>query len=286
MNIFVGNLLFESTEADVRKLFEGFGIVASVAIVMDKKGKKSRGFGFVDMPNDEEANAAIAALNEKGFMGRALNVAPSVPKTEEGRDERLRKKKQLEIDAKPAENILQEKIQKPAFKPDFKTRGSNYKTGRRSINYLKKHSAEGTTEGFRTRRRSQDNPMRWKKRPKFWQKPEGEAKPSENREGVARKPWVKREGEAKPWEKREGERKPWVKREGERKPWVKREGERKPWAKSEGRSKSWEKPKEESKSWQRHKEKLAGGSESKRPARPGYKGTGSSGGYTKRKKRF
>jgi len=74
MNIFVGNLSFDSTEADVRKIFKGFGSVDSVAIVMDKNGRKSRGFAFVQMP-DEEAQAAITALEGKEFMGRPLNVA-------------------------------------------------------------------------------------------------------------------------------------------------------------------------------------------------------------------
>lgn len=80
MNIFVGNLLFEATEEDVRRAFEAFGNVASVAIVMEKKGDKSRGFGFVEMPDDQKAQAAITALNGKEFMGRVLNVEPARPK--------------------------------------------------------------------------------------------------------------------------------------------------------------------------------------------------------------
>ena len=82
MNIFAGNLSFDSTEADVKKLFEGFGNVASVAIVMEKEKKapKSRGFGFVQMPDEQQALAALAALNNKEFMGRVLNVNPARPK--------------------------------------------------------------------------------------------------------------------------------------------------------------------------------------------------------------
>src|SRR4030042_6042831 len=84
MDIFVGNLSFDATEGDVRKLFEGFGNVASVAILMRKKKKaaKSRGFGFVQMPDEQQALAAIAALNGKEFMGRVLNVEPARPKKE------------------------------------------------------------------------------------------------------------------------------------------------------------------------------------------------------------
>ena len=82
MNIFVGNLSFDATQGDVKKLFEGFGNVASVVIVMEKEKKapKSRGFGFVEMPDEQQAFAAIAALNGKEFMDRVLNVNPARPK--------------------------------------------------------------------------------------------------------------------------------------------------------------------------------------------------------------
>ncbi len=84
MKIFVGNLSFDATQGDVKKLFEGFGNVASVVIVMrkEKKAPKSRGFGFVEMPDEQQALAAIAALNGKEFMGRVLDVNPARPKTE------------------------------------------------------------------------------------------------------------------------------------------------------------------------------------------------------------
>ena len=96
MNIFVGNLLFEATQGDVKKLFEGFGNVASVVITMEKEKKapKSRGFGFVQMPDEQQALAAIAALNGKEFMGRVLNVNPARPKAEAHRKSELRKKMQ------------------------------------------------------------------------------------------------------------------------------------------------------------------------------------------------
>jgi len=79
-NIFVGNLSFEATKEDVRKLFETFGTVAGVLIMEGKKKGKSRGYGFVDMPNEAEKNAAIAALQGKEFMWRPLSVSPVVPK--------------------------------------------------------------------------------------------------------------------------------------------------------------------------------------------------------------
>src|SRR5471030_754494 len=78
-NIFVGNLSFEASKEDLVKLFEPFGTVAS-AVIMERKKGKSRGYGFVDMPNEEEKNAAIAALQGKEFMWRILSVGPVIPK--------------------------------------------------------------------------------------------------------------------------------------------------------------------------------------------------------------
>jgi RNA recognition motif-containing protein len=78
-NIFVGNLSFEATKEDVQKLFEQFGSVVNVVIMERKKGK-SRGYCFVDMPNEEERNKAIAELEGKEFMWRVLSVSPVIPK--------------------------------------------------------------------------------------------------------------------------------------------------------------------------------------------------------------
>lgn len=84
MNIYVGNLSFEVTEDDVRGAFGAFGQVASVSLITDKFTGKSRGFGFVEMANGEEAKAAIAGLNGKDLKGRALNINEARPKTEGG----------------------------------------------------------------------------------------------------------------------------------------------------------------------------------------------------------
>ena len=78
-NIFVGNLSFKATKEDVVKLFEPFGSVAN-AVIMERKKGKSRGYGFVDMPNEEEKITAIAALQGKEFMWRVLSVSPVIPK--------------------------------------------------------------------------------------------------------------------------------------------------------------------------------------------------------------
>jgi len=78
--IYVGNLPYNAGETELRQLFEGHGAVASAAVVIDRETGKSRGFGFVEMPNDEQAGAAIAALNGSQFSGRALTVNEARPK--------------------------------------------------------------------------------------------------------------------------------------------------------------------------------------------------------------
>ena len=85
MNIFVGNLAHVSTEEDLRKEFEAFGVVSKVSILKDKFTGEPRGFGFVEMASKAEAEAAMNALNGKDFMGRALNVNEARPKTESPR---------------------------------------------------------------------------------------------------------------------------------------------------------------------------------------------------------
>jgi cold-inducible RNA-binding protein len=83
-NIFVGNLNFGATEAAVRSLFEAYGTVDRVSIVTDRDTGQARGFGFVEMSSNAEADKAIAALNGHDLDGRALNVNEARPKTERG----------------------------------------------------------------------------------------------------------------------------------------------------------------------------------------------------------
>jgi cold-inducible RNA-binding protein len=82
MKLYVGNMSFDSSEDDVRKAFEAHGTVDSVAIITDRDTGRPKGFGFVEMPNDDEARAAIENLNEKDFMGRTLKVNEARPRTE------------------------------------------------------------------------------------------------------------------------------------------------------------------------------------------------------------
>jgi RNA recognition motif-containing protein len=82
MNIFVGSLPFSIDEADLRESFEAYGTVDSVKIITDKFTGRSKGFGFVEMPNDDDAQKAIDELNGATVQGRAIVVNKSEPKPE------------------------------------------------------------------------------------------------------------------------------------------------------------------------------------------------------------
>jgi cold-inducible RNA-binding protein len=82
MNIYVGNLSYEVTEEDLKQEFGTFGQVELVKIIQDNYTGRSKGFGFVEMPNNSEAQAAIDGLKGKELKGRALNINEARPKTE------------------------------------------------------------------------------------------------------------------------------------------------------------------------------------------------------------
>jgi RNA recognition motif-containing protein len=86
MNIYVGNLSYEVTEDDLREAFEAHGEVSSANVITDKFTGKSRGFGFVEMPKDDEARSAIEALNGFDLKGRTLNVNEARPRNDRPRD--------------------------------------------------------------------------------------------------------------------------------------------------------------------------------------------------------
>jgi RNA recognition motif-containing protein len=85
MNIYVGNLSYEVTEEDLKKTFEIFGDVDSAKIIKDKYTGKSKGFGFVMMPDKAKAESAIQGLNGKDLKGRSLNVNEARPRPENRR---------------------------------------------------------------------------------------------------------------------------------------------------------------------------------------------------------
>jgi cold-inducible RNA-binding protein len=85
MNIYVGNLLRDLSENELREAFQAYGTVQTASIIKDKFSGDSRGFGFVEMPNREEALKAIAALNGKDLRGRTINVNEAKPRSEGSR---------------------------------------------------------------------------------------------------------------------------------------------------------------------------------------------------------
>lgn len=84
MDIYVGNLPYSTTDDDLRQHFERFGTVASARVITDKMTGRSRGFGFVEMPDQGEAEKAIEGTNGSDFMGRPLRVNESQPRPRSG----------------------------------------------------------------------------------------------------------------------------------------------------------------------------------------------------------
>ena len=238
-NIFVGNLSFQATKEDLKKLFEPFGAVVHTVIVEQKKGK-SRGFGFVDMPNEEEKNKAIAALQDKEFMGRKLLVTVVVPKVKIDKPRKFRSKftkRDEQGESRSFGNSQSES--KPWVKSERSSRPSD------NARYPKKTYRRDDRES------------------KPWVKKEG-GRPSGNPQNAGR-PYRsdgKRSAE-KPYRQDGRESKPWVKREGdprsagnprhEGKPYHRADRESKPWAKSEGGAKPYRRDDRESKPWSQNK---------------------------------
>jgi RNA recognition motif-containing protein len=82
VNIYVGNLSFDTTDEDLRKAFEAFGRVESASVIKDKFSGQSRGFGFVEMPAKAEAEAAISGLDGTDLNGKSLKINEARPRTE------------------------------------------------------------------------------------------------------------------------------------------------------------------------------------------------------------
>ncbi len=82
MNIYVGNLPYSITEDELRDVFAEFGEVSSANVIMDRFSGQSKGFGFVEMPNNSEADEAIKALNESSLKGRNIKVNQAKPRGE------------------------------------------------------------------------------------------------------------------------------------------------------------------------------------------------------------
>ncbi len=85
MNIYVGNLSRDVSETDLKEAFQAFGEVASASVIKDKYTGESRGFGFVEMPNKDEADKAISGLNGKDIKGRTITVNEARPRRDDRR---------------------------------------------------------------------------------------------------------------------------------------------------------------------------------------------------------
>ena len=84
MNIYVGNMSFDTTEDQLRQAFEGFGAVSTIKVIMDRDSGRPKGFAFVEMSSKDEAVAAISGLNGQDLNGRVLNVNEAKPRTDSG----------------------------------------------------------------------------------------------------------------------------------------------------------------------------------------------------------
>lgn len=82
MRIYVGNLPYNVNESELKEMFSAYGEVTSATLVMDKFSGQSKGFGFVEMPNNSEADAAIKGLNESSVKGRSIKVNQAKPRGE------------------------------------------------------------------------------------------------------------------------------------------------------------------------------------------------------------
>ena len=85
MNIYVGNLSFEATDVMIREAFESFGQVTSARVIKDKYNGQSRGFGFVEMPAQSQAQTAIKSLNGRELLGKQMSVKEARPRGDQGR---------------------------------------------------------------------------------------------------------------------------------------------------------------------------------------------------------
>lgn len=82
MNIYVSNIPFKASDNELRELFEAYGEVTSAKIIIDRETQRSRGFGFVEMPDDASAKQAMTELNGSDFLGKELSVNEARPKTD------------------------------------------------------------------------------------------------------------------------------------------------------------------------------------------------------------
>jgi len=167
MNIFVGNLTVSVKEIDVRRLFEAFGTVSSISL-KQKVGKNARTFGFIVMPDEIEAKAAIVGLDEKDYLGRPLNVTeerlkPVKPKKD------YKEIKRLKLEAKtiketPVDDDVPTIPEKDIKSKAFKKLETKDRPSKKSQEAAKKF-AEPTGSQAWERRKGRGTAKPWKKKP-------------------------------------------------------------------------------------------------------------------------
>jgi len=246
-NIFVGNLSFQATKEDLVKLFEPFGAVAN-AVIMERKKGKSRGYGFVDMPNEEEKNTAITALQGKEFMWRVLSVSPVIPKV---KGEFSKKFKPAKKEWKPKSDYSSKSEASPESKSKYYSKldgppkpwqksNSDSKPFRKDDHQGRKSTWSKSFSGSSNFYTGGD------KSPATESKREGSAKPYKKFDAAASKSWNKPSGSPKaPFRKYSGPSKPFAKREDGPKPYSKPGVGFKMKHKVSGLPKAWPKKKED-----------------------------------------
>ena len=164
MNIFVGNLSFQATENDVKVVFEAFGAVSLVRI-KKKSGKNSRGFGFVTMPDDLQAQAAITGLEGKEFMGRAMSVSAQRPKpVKPKKDYKEIKRLKLEAKNKPSAVFEAPEIPEKEIKPKTFKKFEEDKPRKKFREDAKRVSQPAGAQAWE-KRKGRGTAKPWKKKP-------------------------------------------------------------------------------------------------------------------------
>ncbi|MFA5320801.1 MAG: hypothetical protein WC418_06435, partial [Candidatus Omnitrophota bacterium] len=260
MNIFVGNLAFEATPEELKKRFEEFGKVSIVKIMLNDKGTKSRGFAFLEMPDEVEARKAIGGLNGQEFIGRPLVVGVARPKLEAIREKPKVKRQRGNFRVEANREVSSKREPHPGY-----GEGGGYRGGKRMRGASRSDAYD-----------NQEKPVA-EKYFKPWSRPFEDRRPVDNRRsgphsegsrGNLQKPWertssasgkppfrpARRESRppfaaparggddrrGKPWSKPAGERpvRPWRGNEGSsgrppQRPWKKREEGAAPFRRSE-----------------------------------------------------
>lgn len=255
MQLFIGNLSFDAKDSDLMKFFEGHGVVTSAKVVMKKNKKKSRGFGFVEIPDEAEAKAAIAALDGKELMGRVVSVTEVQPTAKTVKMDRKKFKGRssgVDVDAENEDEFIKEDNSESEWdEENSDEEDSDVET---EENFNKEGVGEAPkedTRSYRYNRKYDDRARQGRSGERPWSKSAGSSRPYVRREG--RPGYQSRpEGEsryykksdsgyrgrsssqsAKPWEKRERDSRGYGRSEGgsntrgrfnrESKPWTNRE---------------------------------------------------------------